>query len=357
MLSILTQFLSNRSQHVKVDGCWSKWLTLCQECQWAVFWACFCFACTLQSFFFILKIELISYADNSTVKVIVPSPGVRVTVAESLIRDLGKVSKWCDLWGMKLNASMTMTIIVSMSRTMHPQSPPLTIGRTALKESDDLDTLGVTFYSKITVDKHLRTVSRAASQRLGTLRKSLRVFHDRSHLGRCTLGFLLPVLEYCSAEWCSDADTHLKLLDHVVRGARFLTWVVSECDIAHRQSVAVLCMLYKIRCNPMHPLYGALAVPYVPVRIIRCALVAHRYTYAHLSCRTSQYSRTFILLAVSLWNDFADPVIDGVGLASFKSRAKAFLLAKADLSFFVIYYFSLSLLSDYWMVLCGRSLD
>ena len=34
----------------------------------------------------------------------VPSPGVRVTVAESIIRDLGRVSEWCDLWGIKLNA-------------------------------------------------------------------------------------------------------------------------------------------------------------------------------------------------------------------------------------------------------------
>ena len=36
---------------------------------------------------------------------LVPSPGVRVAVAESLIRDLGRVSEWCNLWGMKLNAS------------------------------------------------------------------------------------------------------------------------------------------------------------------------------------------------------------------------------------------------------------
>ena len=32
-------------------------------------------------------------------------------------------------------------------------------------------------------------------------------------------------------------------------------------------------------------------------------------------------------LSVSLWNDLADPVFDGVGLAGFKSRANAFLLA------------------------------
>ena len=127
--------------------------------------------------------------------------------------------------------------------------------------------------------------------------------------------------------WCSAADTHLKLLDRSVICARFLTGSVFECDIVHRRSVAVLCMLYKIRCNPVHPLNGALPGPYVPVRVTRGALVAHRYTYALPRCRTSHYSRTFIPFSVSLWNDLANPVFDGVGLVGFKSRANVFLLA------------------------------
>ena len=49
---------------------------------------------------------------------------------------------------------------------MHPQSPTLTIDGAVLKESDDLDILGVTFDSKLTFEKHLPPVSRAASQRL-----------------------------------------------------------------------------------------------------------------------------------------------------------------------------------------------
>ena len=77
-------------------------------------------------------------------------------------------------------------------------------------------------------EKHLRSVPRAASQSLGILRKSWRLFHDRSLFGRCFLGFVLPVLEYCSAVLCLAADTHLKLLDRVVSGARFLTGGVSE---------------------------------------------------------------------------------------------------------------------------------
>ena len=75
---------------------------------------------------------------------------------------------------------------------------------------------------------------------------------------------------------------------------------------------------------------GAVPGPYVPVRVTCGALVAHGYTYAPRRCRTSQYRRTFILLSVSLWNDLANPVFEGVGLpglAGFKSSANAFLLA------------------------------
>ena len=196
-----------------------------------------------------------------------------------------------------------------------------------LKESDDLDILGVTFDSKLTFEKHLCSVSRAASQRLGILRKSWPVFHDKLLIGRCFWGFVLPVLEHCSAVWCSAADTHLKLLDRVVSGACFLAGVMLNCDFSHRRSVAMLCMLYKIRCNPKDTLCGALPVPYVPVWVTHGALIAHWYTFAPLHCRTSQYRRTFILLSVFLWNDPVDPIFDGGGLAGFKSRSNAFLLA------------------------------
>ena len=134
------------------------------------------------------------------------SPGVRVTVTKFLIRDLGRVSEWCDLWGMNLNARKTMTMIVSRSCTMHHQLLPLTIGGTVLNESDYLVVLRVTFDSKLTLEQHLRSVFRAASQKFDILRMSWRVFHDRSFLGRCFRGFVRPVLECCSEVWCSAAD-------------------------------------------------------------------------------------------------------------------------------------------------------
>ena len=67
---------------------------------------------------------------------------------------------------------------------MHPQLPTLTIGRTVLKDYDDLVILGVTFDSQMTFEKPLCSVSRAFSQRLGILWKFWQVFHDKLLLER-----------------------------------------------------------------------------------------------------------------------------------------------------------------------------
>ena len=157
------------------------------------------------------------------------------------------------------------------------------------------------------------------------MKKSWQVFHNRSLILRSFSSFVLPVLVYFSAVWCSAADSHLKLLDKFVRSAGFLAGGVLDCNLAHHRSVAELCMLFKIKSDPMHPLSGVLPLPYVPARVTRGAMVAHRYSFAPLRCRTSQHR--FVPLSVSLWNDLSDPVFDGVGLTGFKRRAHAFLLA------------------------------
>ena len=96
--------------------------------------------------------------------------------------------------------------------------------------------------------------------------------------------------------------------------------------IAHTRSVAVLCMLYKIRCNPIHPLYCALPVPFV-----------HR-TLSYL-CASSMHNfavpEDFHSFSVCLWSDLGDPVFAGIGLAGFKSNGNTFLSTYATHFIFV----------------------
>ena len=135
MLSVLTEFLSIRSQYVLVDGCSSKLVNVVSGVPQGSVFGPLLFLLYTSELFSILGNKLIGYADHSTLIAVVPSSGARVMVAESLNRDLVRVNAWYDLWGMKLNASKTKTMIVSRSHTMHPQSPPLTIDGTVLKES------------------------------------------------------------------------------------------------------------------------------------------------------------------------------------------------------------------------------
>ena len=82
--------------------------------------------------------------------------------------------------------------------------------------------------------------------------------------------------------------------------AGFLTGGVLESNLAQRRCVAELFMLFKIKSNSMHPLSGALPLPYVPARVTRGVLVAHRHSFPHPHCRTSQHRRTFVPFSVSL---------------------------------------------------------
>ena len=90
VLSILTQFLSNRSQHVIVDGCRHKLVDAVSGGPQASVLGPLLFLLYTSEFISILENKLIGNADDSSLMAIVPSPGVRIAVAESMIRDLGR---------------------------------------------------------------------------------------------------------------------------------------------------------------------------------------------------------------------------------------------------------------------------
>ena len=82
-----------------VNGCRSKLVNIVSRVSQGSVLGLLLFLLYTPQLFSILENKLIGYADDSTLIAVVPFPGVRVTVAESLSRDLVKVSEWCDLWG------------------------------------------------------------------------------------------------------------------------------------------------------------------------------------------------------------------------------------------------------------------
>ena len=98
-----------------------------------------------------------------------------------------------------------------------------------------------------------------------------------------------------------------------------------------------------IQCN----LFMVLFLSYVPVRVARGAVIAHRYTYAPPRCRTSQYCRTFVT-PYSMVSDWR------------VSRAWPMNFHSTSCSLpFCLQLFSLALLSFYGLVFwdCGLRTD
>ena len=77
MLSILTQFLSDRSQHVMVDGCRSKLVNVSGVPQGNVLGPLL-FLLYTSELFSVLENKLIGYADDSALIAVVPSQGLEL---------------------------------------------------------------------------------------------------------------------------------------------------------------------------------------------------------------------------------------------------------------------------------------
>ena len=154
--------------------------------------------------------------------------------------------------------------------------------------------------SKMTFEKHLRSVSRVASQRLGILRSP----GEYSMIDRF-LGGAFGVLS--SKFWSTVLQCGARLQIHT-----FNYWTVwsevpvfnmRECLSVTWQIVAlssIINVVYAIRCKPI----TLIMVRYLS-RMCQCGL--HTVIWSHIGIlmgllvfRTSQYHMTFVLLRVSL---------------------------------------------------------
>ena len=92
-------------------------------------------------------------------------------------------------------------------------------------------------------------------------------------------------------------------------------------------------------------------------RMCQCGFHAVLLHLCAFSLQNLSVPNDFYSPTVSLWNDLADPVFDGVGLAGFNSRANAFSFClSCSIPTIVFYYFSVSPHSVYWLVLWGWGL-
>jgi hypothetical protein len=326
LLSIITQFLSNRKQAVVVDGSSSSLVNVVSGVPQGSVLGPLLFILYTSEMFSITENTLVGYADDSTLIADISRPAARPDVEASLLRDLHAIEQWCSNWGMLLNPKKTKSLIISRSRTVVPPHASLSFDGVPIEDRSVLRILGVEFDTKLTFEEHVRHVVTSTARKIGLLRLAHRVFDNVEIARRCFFAYILPCLEYCSVVWRSAAAGHLSLLDKVVRDAARLCGGGDLVSLNLRRDVAALCIFYKIYNNANHPLCEVVTLPPTRRRFTRAAARAHRHEVGVVRCRTVQFGRCFVPSVAVLWNSLPDCVFDNDGLDGFKRATNRWLV-------------------------------
>ena len=90
--------------------------------------------------------------------------------------------------------------------------------------------------------------------------------------------------------------------------------------------MASLSVFFKIDSLVDNPVRGIFSAQYVLRRPTRGALAAHSRSFEMPRFRTVQFSRSFVLSCVRLWNGMHESVFAGEGVGAFKTSVNRFLL-------------------------------
>ena len=161
---------------------------------------------------------------------------------------------------------------------------------------------------------------------------------------RCCCQMLLGIHTPCARVLFSSLDvtSHLSLLDRVVGQVSQLSGGSVTCDLWHRHNVASLCVFFKIDRLVDHPVRGHFPAQYVLRRPTRGALAAHSRSFEMPRSRTVQFSRSFVLSCVRLWNGLHESVFAGEDIGAFKTSVNRSLFTRltARCFFLLFNYFS-----------------
>ena len=144
---------------------------------------------------------------------------------------------------MRLNSKKTKTLVVSRSRTSAFGYGVLTLGSAELVEIRGLRILGVTFDSMLTFEKHLQKIVSKAAKNLKVVRRAGKLFDYLRALKGCFYAYVLSNLKYCASVWMSSTESHLNLLDSIVRNAERLCERKLCCFGAQKKG---LCLVFTL---------------------------------------------------------------------------------------------------------------
>ena len=227
ILKDFQNFLSSRTQRVKVDGVFSSSIDVVSGVPQGSVLGPLLFLLYIADLPRLLQNELVGYADDSSLLCRIPHPRDRSSVAASLNDDLAVISDWCSRWGMLVNPSKTRGMLISRSHIGWAFVPLLVDWWFCGGDGLGVEDFGCHYWLQVVIWEA------SQSNCCLCLDEGLHLEEDNECFSRChcSCQVLLPVLEYCSPVRMPAATSHLSLLDRVVCQVGRLSSGSVSCDL------------------------------------------------------------------------------------------------------------------------------
>ena len=235
ILKWLRFFLTQRKQHVVINGAYSDWANVTSGVPQGT---------VLGPLLFLLYVnDLDSVVKCSTVKlfadgVLLYAPVCSTKDCSALQDDLAAIFHWTNRWQLRLNPNKCEALAITNKRIQLTYT--YRIDQQLISWRDSVKYLGLHVHSKLSWSKHCKSVVSKATRSLNCLRCSM--FGCSREAKRIAYRALVrPILEYAAVVWCPHATGDIKLLESFQgRAARWIcgsrwrsatsSWTISTRD-------------------------------------------------------------------------------------------------------------------------------
>ncbi len=244
---------------------------------------------------------------------------------EILQRDLTALERWESTWQMAFHPQKCTVNHISTKR--HPTQTDYILHGHTLQQESASKYLGVTISSNLKWDRHISNTTSKANRTLGFLRRNLKGCSTKVRsLAYQTM--IRPTLQYATTAWNPHTATLKQQLEKVQRrAARFtmrqyqdrdpgsvtkLLTTLGWAPLETRRTKASLIMLYKIR----HNLIDIPAQHYLTAGDTRTRNI-HKIKV--LTATKNQYKYSFFPRTAIQWNRLPTPILSTTTLESFRA--------------------------------------
>jgi len=274
-------------------------------------------------------LECLHYADDTTIY----ASDVDINSATMRLQaGLVRLDEWLKDNGLVLNIQKSNCMLIS--NTMPGGNlPPIMIRDCTISQVDSIKFLGVSIDSCLNFKEHVDGVCRRVSQAIGVVRR-ISCFVPIRVLMSLYYSLIYPHLTYGVLAWGNSSECNINRIERLRR--RF----VSMLDCGDGRQIARSPPIFNFRCIyryfaviklfqcykfNRHIYFKDLFVRLVPDHAYSTRF-ADRDNFNLPFVRLSQTQRSFLPVAVAVWNTLPDAIREATSLSCFKHRLRKFLL-------------------------------